>query len=103
MKLKHPIGIVVGEGVVIEPNVVLFQNVTLGGARMGDAAISSYPTIGAGTVIFAGAVVVGKITIGRDCIVGANAVVTRDVPDGATVVGAPARVIRMNNKDDRIG
>ncbi|WP_165477443.1 serine O-acetyltransferase [Idiomarina baltica] len=71
----------------------IFQNVTLGGARIGDAKESKYPEIGEGTVIFAGAVIVGKIKVGSNCIVGANSVVTRDLPNNCVAVGAPARII----------
>ncbi|GBO83165.1 hypothetical protein [Marinobacter salsuginis] len=63
---------------------------------MGDWQAGNYPTIGAGTVIFAGAVVVGNISIGKNCIIGANSVVLRDVPDNSVCVGAPARVVSQN-------
>lgn len=93
LDLKHPVGIVVGEGVKIGERVKIFQHVTLGGARLGDWKESNYPEIGDDTVIFAGAVVVGKIKIGKNCVIGANAVVTKDVPDNSTAVGIPARII----------
>jgi serine O-acetyltransferase len=93
LDLKHPTGVVIGEGVVLGENVKVYQNVTLGGARTGDWKVKNYPTIGDGTTIFAGAVVIGRISIGRNCTIGANAVVTRDVPDDSTAVGIPARVI----------
>lgn len=92
----HPVGIVIGEGVKLGARVKVFQNVTLGGARLGDWQANNYPEVGDDTVIFAGAVVIGKIKIGRHCVVGANAVVTKDVPDYSTVAGAPARIIRQN-------
>lgn len=90
----HPTGIVIGDGVVLEDRVKIFQNVTLGGARIGDQKANNYPHVGESTVIFAGAVIVGKVRIGRNCIIGANAVVLADVPDNATAVGIPARVVR---------
>lgn len=93
LDLKHPIGVVIGEGVRVGERVKIFQHVTLGGARMGDWNKSNYPEIGDDTVIFAGAVIVGKIKIGKNCIIGANAVVTKDVPDNSTAVGIPARII----------
>lgn len=89
----HPIAVVIGEGVRLGENVTIYQNVTLGGARRGDWQAGNYPDVGADTVIFAGAVVVGKVRIGRGCIIGANAVVTKDVPDFATAVGVPAKVL----------
>lgn len=88
--LRHPIGIIIGEGVEIGENVTIFQNVTLGRS---DTYVHAYPVIGDNTVIYAGAAVLGGVTIGKNCIVGANAVVTKDVPDGSIAVGIPARVI----------
>lgn len=93
LSLPHPIGVVIGQGVKIGENVVIYQHVTLGGARRGDWKANNYPTIGDGTVIFSGAVIVGKINIGKNCVIGANAVVTKDIPDNATAVGVPARII----------
>lgn len=94
LELRHPIGIIIGEGVRIKENVVVYQNVTLGGARIGDGKANNYPRIGANTVIFAGAVIVGNIEIGDNCIIGANSVVTKSVPSNCTAVGAPARIIK---------
>lgn len=93
-KLPHPTAIVIGDGVKLAENVTIYQNVTLGGARRGDGQAGSYPTIGEGATIFAGAVIIGAVTVGAGCVIGANSVVTTDIPDGATAVGAPARVVR---------
>jgi serine O-acetyltransferase len=92
VKFPHPIGVVIGEGVVIGKNVKIFQNVTIGGARIGDVRAGRYPTVSDGVVIFAGAVIVGEITIGENSIIGANAVVVRNVPPFSTCVGVPGRV-----------
>lgn len=96
LDLKHPIGIVIGEGVKLGERVKIFQNVTLGGARLGDWQANNYPEVDDDTVIFAGAVVVGKIKIGKHCVIGANAVVTNDIPDYATAVGIPARIVHLH-------
>jgi serine O-acetyltransferase len=96
VNFPHPIAIVIGEGVIIESNVKIYQNVTLGGARQGDWRSDNYPVIGANTVIYAGAVVVGKIRVGRNCVIGANSVVLSDVPDNSVCVGAPAKVLSVN-------
>lgn len=98
VKFPHPIAITIGNGVLVGPNVRIYQNVTLGGARVGDWKSSNYPAIGEGTVIFAGAVIVGNITIGKNCIIGANSVVLKNVPDNSVCVGAPAKIISVNGK-----
>jgi serine O-acetyltransferase len=97
VRFVHPTGIVIGDGVVLGERVRVYQNVTLGGARIGDMQKMNYPVIGDDTVIFAGAVIAGAVHIGRGCVIGANSVVLSDVPDGATAVGAPARVIQSRN------
>lgn len=74
--LPHPIGIVIGPGAVVGPGTWIFQHATLGGAP-GKAGL---PVVGAGGRIFAGAVLAGPIRLGDDVLVGANAVVRRDVP-----------------------
>lgn len=94
-RFPHPTGIVIGEGAIVHEGVTIFQNVTLGGARLGDWQAGNYPEIGTGTTIFAGAVILGRIRVGRSCTIGANSVVLDDIPDGATAVGAPARVVRQ--------
>ena len=91
LKLPHAHGIVIGRGVEVSEDVVIFQNVTLGGARLGDWEDRNYPSIGRGTIIFAGAVIIGRVKIGENCVIGANAVVVTDVPDNSTFVGIPAR------------
>lgn len=91
--LKHPVGLVIGEGVTLEDNVTLYQHVTLGGRRIGDSRQDKYPFVSEGAVIYAGAVVLGDVFIGKNAVVGANAVVLSDVPDGATVAGVPAKVL----------
>ncbi len=90
LHLPHPTGIVVSEDVCIGRDVTLYQNVTLGRLT---ADRRGAPTIEDGAVIYAGAVVLGSVRIGHGAVVGANSVVRSDVPDGAVVVGAPARII----------
>lgn len=91
--LRHPTGIVIGTGVKIGRDVIIFQNVTIGRS---DTNINSYPKIGNNTVIYVGAVIIGDISIGENCIIGANSVVTHDIPDNSIAVGAPARVVNKN-------
>ena len=83
--LPHPQGIVVGSRVQLGKNVVIGHQVTLGGR---DLNIDHMPVIEDGVYLGAGCKVLGKVVVGRGAIVGANAVVTKDVPAGAVVVGA---------------
>lgn len=82
--LPHPLGIVIHGGSQIGPDVVINHQVTLGGRDLTSAA----PRIEAGVYIGAGAKLLGGVRIGQGATIGANAVVTKDVPPGATVVGA---------------
>jgi serine acetyltransferase len=85
LRLTHATGIVIGSGVEIGENVTLLHAVTLGGSgrQWFDGSYrDGYPVIGDRTEIMAGAKVVGPITVGRGCFVGANAVLARDLPDG---------------------
>jgi len=83
---------VIGETAEIGDNVTIYQNVTLGGTNPANGiAGKRHPTIGDNAIIGSGAQVLGPITIGRGAKIGANAVVTRDVPEGAVMTGIPAR------------
>ena len=83
---------VIGETAVIGDNVTIYQNVTLGGTNpTGGIAGKRHPTIADGVIIGSGAQVLGPILVGAGARIGANAVVTRDVAPGATMVGIPAR------------
>jgi serine O-acetyltransferase len=84
--------VVIGETAVIGDNVTIYQCVTLGGTSPDNGVGGKrHPTIADGAIIGSGAQVLGPITVGRRSRVGANAVVTRDVPEGAVMVGIPAR------------
>lgn len=82
---RHPLGIVIGNGVTIEENVVILQNVTIGAYHL-DGKIPK-TLIKKGTVLGAGCAILGSVIIGENVVVGANSVVTVDVPDNSIVVG----------------
>lgn len=88
LKLPHPVGIVIGEGAQVGSNVTIYQNVTIGqsGPRM------NYPSIENGVIIYAGAVLVGDISIGSDSVIGANSFVNSSCENESLMVGIPARM-----------
>lgn len=94
LRLPHPTSIVIGEGVEIGADVTIYQSVTLGGRAIGDWKLGNYPKISDGCVIFAGSVIVGMVSVGQNCVIGANSVVISDIPDNSVAVGAPARTVK---------
>ncbi len=88
--IDHGMGVVIGETSEVGDDVMLYHDVTLGGRSM--ARTKRHPTVGHRVVIGAGARVLGPVVIGDDAQVGANAVVVKDVPAGAVVVGVPGRI-----------
>lgn len=96
--LDHATGLVVGETAVIEDDVSLLQNVTLGGT--GKASGDRHPKIRKGTVIGAGAKILGNLEVGPHAKVAAGAVVLAAVPPYATVGGVPAKILRIEEADE---
>lgn len=98
--IDHGIGVVIGETAIIEEDVLIYQGVTLGGVSLNKG--KRHPTIKANTVIGSGAKVLGNITIGKNCKVGANSVVVCDVPKNSTAVGVPAKIIKREDKNGKL-
>jgi serine O-acetyltransferase len=92
--------VVIGETAVIGDEVTIYQHVTLGGTNPTSGEPGKrHPTIGDGVIIGSGAQVLGPILVGDRARIGANAVVTKDVPEGATMVGIPARSTLVKAED----
>jgi serine O-acetyltransferase len=89
--IDHGMGVVVGETAEISDDCTLYHGVTLGGTSWNKG--KRHPTLMPGVVVGAGAKILGPITIGANARVGSNAVVVKDVPDNATAVGIPARIL----------
>ena len=94
--IDHGAGVVIGETAEIEDGVVIYQGVTLGGT--GKEKGKRHPTIKKGAMISAGARVLGGFTVGEYAKIGAGAVVLKEVPPYATVVGVPGIVVRVNGQ-----
>jgi serine O-acetyltransferase len=89
--IDHGMGVVIGETAIIMDDCTLYHGVTLGGTSWNKG--KRHPTLEKGVVIGAGAKILGPITIGAGAKIGSNAVVVKDVPNGATAVGIPARIL----------
>jgi serine O-acetyltransferase len=97
--IDHGMGVVIGETAVIGDDCTLYHGVTLGGTSWNKG--KRHPTLESGVVIGAGAKVLGPITIGKNAKIGSNAVVVKDVPDNATAVGIPARILEEEKQKKR--
>jgi len=94
--IDHGMGVVIGETAIIGDNCTLYQGVTLGGT--GKDHGKRHPTLGDNVMIGAGAKVLGPFRVGDNSRVAAGAVVLNEVPDNATAVGVPARVVRVGGQ-----
>ena len=103
--IDHGMGVVIGETSEIGDNVTIYHAVTLGGISPSEESdnqrdIKRHPTLQNNVVIGSGAQVLGPITVGENAKVGANAVVTKDVPQNAVMVGIPAKNIKLKTTKD---
>ena len=101
--IDHGMGVVIGETSDIGDNVTIYHMATLGGIAPSinsndQRNIKRHPTIEDEVVIGSGAQVLGPVTVGRCAKIGANAVITKDVPEKAVMVGIPAKAVKFKNK-----
>lgn len=96
--IDHGAGLVIGETAIIEKGVMLYHGVTLGGT--GKDVGKRHPTVREGALVSAHAQVIGPVEIGAKAKVGAGAVVVSDVPSDVTVVGVPAKIVRVHGRKD---
>lgn len=94
--IDHGMGVVIGETSVIGDDVTLYQGVTLGGT--GKEHGKRHPTLEDEVVVGGGAKILGNITIGKNCRIGAGSVVLRNVPEDSTVVGVPGHIVFREGK-----
>ncbi len=97
--IDHGMGVVIGETAEIGDDCTIYQGVTLGGTSL-YRGTKRHPTLGKGVVVSAGAKVLGGFTVGDGAKVGSNAVVLKEVPAGATVVGIPGRIVEASSKKE---
>ncbi len=98
LQFKHFNGIVINDSAIIGDNVTIFNDVTIGINLQPDGS-SKCPVIGDNVVICTGAKIIGGVTVGRNCIIGANAVVTKDIPENSVVAGIPAKILSSGGKE----
>ena len=94
--IDHGVGVVIGATAIVGDDVTLYQGVTLGGT--GKEQGKRHPTIEDNVVVGGGAKILGNITVGRNCRIGAGSVVLRNVPEDSTVVGVPGHIIFREGK-----
>jgi serine O-acetyltransferase len=94
--VDHGMGVVIGETAIVGDDVTMYQGVTLGGT--GKEQGKRHPTIEDSVVVGGGAKILGNITVGKNCRIGAGSVVLRNVPENSTVVGVPGHIIFREGK-----
>jgi serine O-acetyltransferase len=94
--IDHGVGVVIGETAIVGNDITLYQGVTLGGT--GKQHGKRHPTIEDNVVVGGGAKILGNITVGKNCRIGAGSVVLRSVPQDSTVVGVPGHIIFREGK-----
>lgn len=96
-----PMGVFISQSATIGKNAVIFQHVTIGSNTLNDSGRTGSPTIGDRVYIGAGAKIIGRVRVGDNCRIGANAIVYEDVPANSVVVASPTRIIQKATLDNR--
>ena len=102
--IDHGMGVVIGETSDIGDNVTIYHNATLGGISPSinsneQRHVKRHPTLKDNVVVGSGAQVLGPIEVGKNAKIGSNAVVTKDVPENAVMIGIPARNVGTTNEE----
>ena len=103
--IDHGMGVVIGETAEIKDNVTIYHMATLGGISPSinsneQREIKRHPTLEDNVVVGSGAQVLGPVVVGKNAKIGANAVVTKDVPENAAMIGVPAKNINSKSEPD---
>ena len=103
--IDHGMGVVIGETSEIKDNVTIYHMVTLGGIAPSvnsndQRNVKRHPTLEDNVIVGSGAQVLGPIVVGKNAKIGANAVVTKDVPENAVMIGIPAKNINTTSEKD---
>jgi len=104
--IDHGMGVVIGETSEIGNNVTIYHGVTLGGISPSidsdkQRDVKRHPTLKNNVVVGSGAQILGPVTVGENAKIGANSVVTKDVPDNAVMVGVPAKNVGTVSPADK--
>ncbi|HSJ56215.1 MAG TPA: serine O-acetyltransferase [Anaerolineae bacterium] len=94
--IDHGSGVVIGETAEVGDDVLMYQGAVLGGTS--SERVKRHPTVGNGVVIGAHAIILGNVRVGNSAKVGSGSVVIDSVPAGATVIGVPGRIVRINGR-----
>ncbi len=97
--IDHGMGVVIGETTIVGDDVLLYKGVVLGGTSL--EAKKRHPTIGNNVVVGTNAIVLGDITIGENCKIGAGSVVTKPAPPNSTIVGIPGKTLQSIKEENK--
>ncbi|AWX32184.1 serine O-acetyltransferase [Methanosphaera sp. BMS] len=97
--IDHGMGVVIGETTIVGDDVLLYKGVVLGGTSL--EAKKRHPTIGDNVVVGTNAIVLGDITIGKNCKIGAGSVVTKPAPPNSTIVGIPGKTLQSIKEENK--